>query len=1103
MDAEGPSSKKARSCGSRGGSNHSSISSRTSRRDRNDGNLRCDSCDSTIRATADYVQNLPCNHKICTLCVVKSNMQRGSNPVCCQVESCHQKYTESCQYFSAGSPVDVIQNERVGGEGYSQQFLPMEYLKANHLHEINDKAKNNQAVVLYLGRVSKERNGEYNLGAVCNSFVLERDEKGRFKQDFGEEVLTSVRSFFARLHPILVSPSLQYDGDLPVLTPREYLELKVFSRIPFLHALHSLSTGRPNIDEEYDKILNAKSDTSFQNQYLAAAAASDILLRSNDKKPNLFQLMFGQCLESHSTSKDFKQLCSAFQLAPSAKFSMKARSQKYQKSLQKGLKASSRDLVAILSDNIGFKQKGKHASYDQWTVTNIIVILEKALIDAGIYCDDDPGKRLSRSPNCIWQDAIDSAKGNDDEVKKLIDTIVGLNQEDYERLAESVMEDIRLALDYSGLLQHNNSAIIGRKLPRLDRICNQATRDACDKALRTSEPKRKQTNATKTRSTSVTIPRHTAPGDMSLSGVEESKNRYDLNNALLEPLHENLGENVTQYKLMKYVLDFSKNQVDEFNNEEHPPNVDRPVAEDFVCFGCDGQPAAACHIAQAQSAIDGDGDLPPHLFVSPGGFHTVMKILNANGELFEDVLRDFVSAWRNTIDKQNWFLWPTDPRQRKMEQPILALAHNVVAAVNLSESRGGADVSAVEVYEFMLERAKEYPICMLVLLEQRLAAIAKMMENASRIGERGSVELFLTAVKFAMRVFAMTHKTDYMRLTCNILLWWHCASDLQKKLYSSFIFTQLTSKGTSVFHDLFVELSVKDIRQRLGKVYTKGLELNMEHACASIPDEPAAKTESRQLRNTHASSDSSPSAYCSYVNSDFISAYDKVKGMDLWSPGKAPILGRDGSNNVYAKKDALEIPGRKRGNLHASILYSITGEGDERTRKYFHEFYMKVNNRVERPEKEEEGGVSLAKMSTTVKKLEADKTKRILRETSTKAAEIKDNIKIADITDMYNKLLSTSSEHGVKIPPLKRSMTHIEYATALAKQRKAVFNKKRNMKEDITNRIEAEFKEKELSREEDRVSTLKDQLFTFPQSILNNNRYKEKISMLLEPIATT
>ena len=61
----------------------------------------------------------------------------------------------------------------------------------------------------------------------------------------------------------------------------------------------------------------------------------------------------------------------------------------------------------------------------------------------------------------------------------------------------------------------------------------------------------------------------------------------------------------------------------------------------------------------------------------------------------------------------------------------------------------------------------------------------------------------------------MTHNVGYiyMRLTCNILLWWHSASDAQKKIQLLYIFTTDTAKakGTSIFHDLFVELAVKDM----------------------------------------------------------------------------------------------------------------------------------------------------------------------------------------------------------------------------------------------------------------------------------------------------
>ena len=64
----------------------------------------------------------------------------------------------------------------------------------------------------------------------------------------------------------------------------------------------------------------------------------------------------------------------------------------------------------------------------------------------------------------------------------------------------------------------------------------------------------------------------------------------------------------------------------------------------------------------------------------------------------------------------------------------------------------------------------------------------------------------------------MTHNVGYiyMRLTCNILLWWHCASDAQKdaqkKIQLLYLDTaKAEAKGTSIFHDLFVELAVKDM----------------------------------------------------------------------------------------------------------------------------------------------------------------------------------------------------------------------------------------------------------------------------------------------------
>mmetsp|Transcript_5107 Transcript_5107/g.7785 ORF Transcript_5107/g.7785 Transcript_5107/m.7785 type:complete len:204 (-) Transcript_5107:1697-2308(-) len=195
-----------------------------------------------------------------------------------------------------------------------------------------------------------------------------------------------------------------------------------------------------------------------------------MLMRSNDHSPNSFQLMLGEYLNRFTLSKEVQSLLSALQLTPSQKFSLTERSKKVMDQLQKGITIGPRDLPYILADNIGFRKKGDKASSDQHTIVNIHVVPEAKLRAAGIY-NDDPTKRLSRDPNLVWGTAIDEAKGDEDEIKRLIDLIVGLNGDDYNRLGERVMEDILLAVEYTELLRHNDDRIVGKKMPRLDRIC--------------------------------------------------------------------------------------------------------------------------------------------------------------------------------------------------------------------------------------------------------------------------------------------------------------------------------------------------------------------------------------------------------------------------------------------------------------------------------------------------------------------------------------------------------------------------------------------------------------------------------------------------------
>ena len=63
---------------------------------------------------------------------------------------------------------------------------------------------------------------------------------------------------------------------------------------------------------------------------------------------------------------------------------------------------------------------------------------------------------------------------------RLIDLIVGLNIDDCNRLGESITGDILLAVECTALVRHNDDRIVGEKTPRLDRICNEQTREKWD-----------------------------------------------------------------------------------------------------------------------------------------------------------------------------------------------------------------------------------------------------------------------------------------------------------------------------------------------------------------------------------------------------------------------------------------------------------------------------------------------------------------------------------------------------------------------------------------------------------------------------------------------
>ena len=115
----------------------------------------------------------------------------------------------------------------------------------------------------------------------------------------------------------------------------------------------------------------------------------------------------------------------------------------------------------------------------------------------------------------------------------------------------------------------------------------------------------------------------------------------------------------------------------------------------------------------------------------PGAFHACLKLHNCGEMMFGNFLTCFFSAWRDTINKVNWILYPSDPRQLENELPQYILAHSLLTGL---------------------------------LIQLRYGSISKMMLMSYKLGERGDVELFMTTVRFGLTLWASAHAVDYVRL---------------------------------------------------------------------------------------------------------------------------------------------------------------------------------------------------------------------------------------------------------------------------------------------------------------------------------------------------
>jgi len=891
---------------------------------------------------------------------------------------------------------------------------------------------------------------------------------------YSDESIDDLCKFFAWLSPSIVMPSVVKQNQVTTMSPRDFLEDAVTNYTPLMAVLFGLATS--NARREKDKILQTSNHQDSQSQYLAIAMAHDLILRSNLRFPCRGQLVLNSLLEMERLSNANRDLLTAFRILPSRTFTDSNMRNNVVSKMIDGLKLDAWGMLLLNFDNIGFQINGINAGYSSYTLFQEIHVTKDRLIHLNIYNEDDPTQQLSRKREHNWVQLCDDDKELYPDQQRLATSIVENTSEDFDALTSCICYGIMHArrLVIEGLLEPGKcipnpayiidedtynevttkaAAVGGGSSASI--VASDAQDDYDDDEYRPDEGNDANSRV-ETRELPITN-LDADEVDLPASMVNKSRGNMYGDHINLMSIKQDLSKTETVAAIMDFAWRARMKLLSDSRNEDSDLI---PAAEIGTFLMCDGQPATqgikmvaqdnrnfyfndntrVPHINYDEDDSEEDGlqahvdeldDYHPSedttvkskfhdkMFVSFGVFHATLKMHNCRGLMFVSMLDKFFSAFRKTPGRRKFVIFPHDPRQLEDELPQITCAHYASAFTYCLEAGREAGTyaegeypSVKEVHEYMLSLAKKYPFLKAVLNEIRYAEITKMMKMAAKIGKRGSVELWLTTVRFALTLWATTHATEYVRLGCELLRCWYCFSPAERQLYRNEVFTRLTSTGRPEAADQNMEKSVNHVRSYLGKVNRPGMEIKMEGACHKITEGAVGgqiKSDLRGQPQPTGDDGGNSRRRAKWVNpkTPLLKAFDMIHNeMTLWDSKNGPTLSCDSSGNrTHVKEGSIHIPMSKDGGkivLRTNDCYRI---GQTRVKEYFHVFNVETPYRVDRPEKTSDGGVDLGRLLATTTDREDELQRLRTRGTSVDEDDVSDVFTVKELEAEIDKLV--------------------------------------------------------------------------------------------------
>lgn len=947
------------------------------RRNKSD-NLSCSWCSRDISPDADHVVLSPCQCTVCPKCLLFELAPRGNSEAqchCCSSPICSHQYFESrLAQLPKAEYQKPTAEPQIDDKTWLQQpmkCLTLSYVKQKQL----TPDKPFECTVLYGVRIVNEGGGNSKFDlqkcVVPFTFVGSNQQTNRAMCD-------QMHEFGVFLHQIVTIRSATPYSEAESLSPQRFVAKKLDNPTLLLSLCFGMATGtvmdsdaiRQPITDPINQTLSDKAKASkVQSQFLAIAGAEGMLLRSISNYPCEFQLMVNRVMQMEQMSRSAKDFLSITRIGASRALTQANLCRSVVEALSVEVHVPWNGFHFLIVDNIGFKDIANHDPENigtlQCTQMIDVIIHPKELIAAGILSPE--GKLLLSATPANTHANLQREEG-------AAVRLTAVSKEAKAILTECVAESIMTAIADS---LHNKFEVGCTRL-RSARFISFETKgillrntplagmyaEDVEAYIQATEPSTNQDHHQyfyqpnmKAQIVKRDLARTTTiKAILNYMVAVQNKARLEYEASVRREATEGRiseEEEPTDTE-MEESGESRMSEQDEPTEDQDEPNSPplMSVAGSYVV--ADGQPTTQFDRLLNQDASAGANRRYRNVHCFMGGFHTILKLHNAIGKLFDYIFKYYFGTYRRTLARIFYIQFPGDSRQIEKEFPELLQAIYGSAAKYFHAKYGRAP-SAKELNEFMLERGKKYPLVALIILYSRYAEVAKTMKMSERIGPRGCMKTFIATLQFALPLFAMTHKTDYVRLISGFFKTWECASPLDKALYEKFLFTQVGPTGIPTMTDLFMEMFNRQTRADCGKRVFKGLEERLEQSnymnaverqedgniIQHLRTGGQAKKTSRS--ETHITTTASSPIIKMY---DFI--HNKARLFDTEAP---PIIGHNAEDGtpVYAEEGSYAVQGNE--HLNPELLYFCVA-GEKRAKEYFQLYEIDQQHAVGRSEED-------------------------------------------------------------------------------------------------------------------------------------------------------